>query len=188
MAVVRDLALILLIVWIVLDNLVVFRRGSRAAKGADRASLGLIILANALGIGLSASLAYARVGSFPRDLDILQVAGLVVMLAGIGFRAVAIHQLGRFHMPNVATYADHDLVQTGLYRRVRHPSYLGALLVFLGFGLALGSWLAAGVVVAITLAGYLNRIRVEEKALRAAFGERYLEYARRTRRLIPWVY
>jgi protein-S-isoprenylcysteine O-methyltransferase len=185
---VRDLALVLLIAWIVVDNFVVLRRGSRTAKGADRASVLLIFLTNGLGIVLSANLAYARVGSFPMSLVGLQLGGLVLMLAGIAFRSLAIHQLGRYHMPNVATYDDHALVESGLYRRIRHPSYLGAILTFLGYGLALGSWLSACVVLGIILVGYLYRIHVEEKALRATLGARYVEYARRTRRLIPWIY
>jgi protein-S-isoprenylcysteine O-methyltransferase len=79
-------------------------------------------------------------------------------------------------------------VQEGLYRWVRHPSYLGALIAFLGFALALGNWWSVAVFALVTPAAYLFRIREEDAALAAALGEPYRDYCRRTKRLIPGVY
>jgi len=91
-------------------------------------------------------------------------------------------------MPVVAIQAGHRVVDTGLYRHVRHSSYLGACIGFLGFGLGLGSWLSAVSMLGFVLVGYLYRIHVEEEALLEALGEDYATYRRRTRRLIPGVY
>jgi protein-S-isoprenylcysteine O-methyltransferase len=103
-------------------------------------------------------------------------------------RSAAIVQLGRFHTPNVAVRADHQLRVTGLYRLVRHPSYLGALIAYLGFSLALGNWLSVVVIMSITTPLYLYRIHEEDAALLAAFGDPYRAYCARTKRLIPWVF
>jgi protein-S-isoprenylcysteine O-methyltransferase len=110
------------------------------------------------------------------------------MAAGICIRSIAIRQLGRFHTPNVAIRADHRLMETGLYSLVRHPSYLGALLAFLGLGLALDNVFSLALIAVATPCLYLYRIREEDAVLLAAFGDRYRDYCARTRRLIPWVY
>lgn len=67
-------------------------------------------------------------------------AGLVFFIIGIALRWYPIVKLGRFFTVNVAIAKDHQLVESGPYRFVRHPSYTGALLAFLGFGLSLGNW------------------------------------------------
>ncbi|HSN01332.1 MAG TPA: isoprenylcysteine carboxylmethyltransferase family protein, partial [Rudaea sp.] len=69
-----------------------------------------------------------------------------------------------------------------------HPSYLGALIAFLGLGLALGNWFSVIALVLMTVIVYSYRIHEEETALRAALGERYADYCHRTKRLIPGVY
>jgi protein-S-isoprenylcysteine O-methyltransferase Ste14 len=76
----------------------------------------------------------------------------------------------------------------GPYRWVRHPAYLGDLLISAGIGLALGSWLGAAVALALTLIGHLPRIRVEEEELRRAFGESYESFGRGRARLVPGVW
>ncbi|MHB1897460.1 MAG: methyltransferase family protein [Metallibacterium sp.] len=97
---------------------------------------------------MSAIFAFTPYGAMRAD-TLLQVARLVQMKLGIALRATAIAQLGRFRTPNVAVLADHRIVERGLYRHIRHPSYLGALLVFLGFSLALVNWLSLVVIMGI---------------------------------------
>ena len=73
----------------------------------------------------------------------------------------------------------------GPYRWIRHPAYGGALLTIVGVPLALGTWAGALVTAAIGLAAYSYRVRVEEQALLAAFGDEYREYRRRTWKFLP---
>jgi protein-S-isoprenylcysteine O-methyltransferase len=184
----RALAVWVLFLWLALDSFVLFRRRPKAATPADRLSMFAILLANWIGIGVAISLGYKGVGAFGAYAVPLQVAGLVLLAAGIAVRSVAMAQLGKFHAPIVTIQTDHRVVDTGLYRHVRHPSYLGASIAFLGFGLGLGSWLAAVVVLGMALLAYSYRIHVEEKALVESLGEAYAAYRGRTYRLIPGVY
>lgn len=184
----RNIAFLVLMVWMVLDNVVVFSRRNRGARSEDRHSLALIVVANWIGLGLGSVLGFERVARIAEKLVALQWAGLALMMFGIFTRTVAITQLGRYHMPNVATYSDHQLMDRGLYGVVRHPSYLGAIMAISGYGLALGSWASIPVVIVPALIGYVYRINVEESILAKALGPRYLDYQRRTRRLIPGVY
>ncbi len=81
---------------------------------------------------------------------------------------MAILTLGRLFTVNVAIQADHSVVETGLYRFVRHPSYVGLLLTFVGLGVFFANWLSLfGLLVPIALA-VLNRVAKEEQALLAS--------------------
>jgi protein-S-isoprenylcysteine O-methyltransferase Ste14 len=116
------------------------------------------------------------------------IIGAAVMIAGLGLRLWAMLVLGRFFTVTVTIQEDHRVVDSGPYRVVRHPSYTGLLVLFVGFGIALDNWLSLLALFALPLAGILLRIRAEEAALSIALGERYTDYAARTDRLIPGVW
>jgi protein-S-isoprenylcysteine O-methyltransferase Ste14 len=71
---------------------------------------------------------------------------------------------------------------------MRHPSYTGMLIIFTAVGLYERNWVSLAVLIIFPTAALLYRIQVEERALTEAFGHAYIEYQRRTRRLIPLVY
>ena len=186
MPLLRNLAVAVFFLWLCVDAIVVFRHKTGDAENRDRSSFRVLTRIGPFAWLLSIALSYTRYGAV--HWPAAQVAGLGLMAAGIAIRSIAIHQLGRFHTPNVAIRADHHLLQTGLYSIVRHPSYLGALLAFLGFGLALDNVLSLALIVVVTPCLYLYRIREEDAVLLAAFGEPYRDYCARTKRLVPWVY
>lgn len=184
----HDTALYVLWAWLMFDAMWVFTKYSRGAKSADRGSLWWLMLFLWVGIALAAFQSYTSIGGLGAAAVPVQLFGLAVMVLGIGVRSVAIRQLGKLHMPVVAIQAEHPLMDRGLYSRVRHPSYLGAILALTGFGLALGNWLSTLAVLVAALISYSYRIHVEEMALVKGLGERYVEYRHRTKRLIPWIY
>ena len=110
------------------------------------------------------------------------------MILGVALRWYSVSVLGKYFTFDVAIHRGHVLVEAGPYRYVRHPSYTGALLSILGFGLALGNW--ASIVAGLACLGlaYAYRIPVEETALAAALGETYRQYSHRTWRLVPFLY
>jgi protein-S-isoprenylcysteine O-methyltransferase len=109
------------------------------------------------------------------------------MIGGLALRWWAVVTLGRFFTVDVATHADHSLVDTGPFHFVRHPSYTGLLLAFLGFGVSMGNALSLLVLMPPIVAALSYRMRVEEAALRGALGAPYADYCARTKRLIPGV-
>ena len=114
--------------------------------------------------------------------------GLVLMVAGLIFRAYAIRQLGRYFTPEVAIQPGQHVVDRGLYRFLRHPSYTGTFMTILGYGLALTNGLSLAIMLLLAGLAYGFRMRVEEAALTEAFGDEYRAYMRRTKRLIPFIY
>jgi protein-S-isoprenylcysteine O-methyltransferase len=165
------------------------RAVSGDARLADKGSLGLLWTV----IGLSVFLAYnmyfaAPAASFGDAARATCYAGIAIYVIGLSFRWYAIVYLGRFFTVNVAIAADHQLIDRGPYRYVRHPSYTGALLAFLGLGLALANWASLALLVIPIFFAFARRMRVEEAALLQGLGAPYRHYMDRTKRLIPGVY
>lgn len=177
-----------LVVWLVIDCVIVGRIGLPGARQRDRLSNIVIGVAVVAGIAGAAWFAARGPGGMGRLTVPVQLTGLTLFCVGLVVRVTAIRQLGVFHAPLVAIQHDHRLVRHGLYRHVRHPSYLGACLAFAGFGLGLGNWLSAVTMVACCMAGYLYRIAVEETALRQRFGSEYDAYRRQTCRMLPGIF
>ena len=107
---------------------------------------------------------------------------------GVIFRFIAIKQLGRFFTVNVTIRNDHQLIQSGLYKYLRHPSYCGSLISFLGFGISLNNWLSIIFIIIPYSLAVMYRIKVEEKVLTEQFGKQYLDYKKHTKRIIPFIY
>ena len=116
------------------------------------------------------------------------MAGTVIFALGVVLRWWAIIHLGRFFTVDVALAADHRVIDTGPYRLMRHPSYTGLLLMYVGFALTLDNLIALPVVLIPVMLSLLQRMRIEETALLGALGENYAAYCRRTKRLVPMVY
>lgn len=117
------------------------------------------------------------------------VTAVSTMLAGAGLRLWSSLTLGRQFTTDVAVLEDHEIIEKGPYRLVRHPSYIGAILAGVGFGILLGSragW-AAAIIPSIAVFGY--RASIEEQILRRELGEEYTAYCRRVpRRFQPYVF
>jgi protein-S-isoprenylcysteine O-methyltransferase Ste14 len=116
------------------------------------------------------------------------VLGIVLIWGGILFRFWSIQTLGNFFSTKLVIQERHELITTGPYRYIRNPSYTGALITFIGFGLGTGNWLSPAVFLCAGLLAYARRIRIEESMLLAQFGGKFEEYKKRTRALIPFVW
>lgn len=78
------------------------------------------------------------------------------------------------------------IIDSGPYRWVRNPMYLGHIIFLAGLALLLGSWIAAAVWV-LHLVWFHRRVREDEARLAGLFGDSYRDYCRRVKRWIPGV-
>ncbi len=109
------------------------------------------------------------------------------MVLGMAITQWSIVVLGRFYVGTVKLMTDQKVVDTGPYRLIRHPVYAGLILAALGLGLALQSW--AAIILVLAGASFFGpRMYFEERFLRAELGEQYVEYCRKTKRLIPFIF
>lgn len=114
--------------------------------------------------------------------------GMFIAISGFLLRVVAIQQLGKAFTVDVQTAENQQLKQDGIYRVIRHPSYTGALMAFLGLAITFSNWLSLIVICIPILIAFLYRIFIEESALTLAFGKIYETYCKKTKRLIPYLY
>lgn len=154
---------------------------------SDRFSIIVILLMSSLSVVSSVS-EWAYANKAIQSSLTATVAGLALLAGGIGIRVWAIQTLGKHFTATVTLTNDHQLVRSGPYRWVRHPSYLGAFMALVGCPLFLNAyWAVLVAFIAMSIAYYL-RIGVEEKLLSAYFGEQYREYQKNTRRIIPFIW
>jgi protein-S-isoprenylcysteine O-methyltransferase Ste14 len=143
-----------------------------------------IVISGSIFGGIFISKMYPYQGNYP----ILIYSGIIIMILGFIIRWTAIGQLGKAFTVDVSISKTHKIKDDGLYKTIRHPSYLGMVLIFLGLSLLFGSWYAILVVNVPTFIALSIRIKVEEELLISAFGEEYTNYKKRTKRLIPMIY
>jgi protein-S-isoprenylcysteine O-methyltransferase Ste14 len=161
------------------------RSGGRAAQSEDRGSMALLWLSIAFGLGLAIAAQWIPSTRVPGPPHMIRILALGLSLGGLALRWAAILTLGRLFTVDVAIHAGHVVIQAGLYRLVRHPSYTGLLVAFLGLGVFFANWLSIlGLLIPITLA-VLNRVVKEEHALLTSLGAEYAAYCARTKRFIP---
>lgn len=114
----------------------------------------------------------------------LALAGLLFATAGLLFACWARSILGRNWSAVVQVKQDHELIEKGPYRIVRHPIYTGILLGLSGTALLLGEWRAL-LGFGIMFVSFWRKLRLEEAWLGEYFGPKYGEYMQRVRSLIP---
>lgn len=114
--------------------------------------------------------------------------GVAIGWLGLLLRWWSFVSLGKYFTVVVKTSADQPVVERGPYRVLRHPSYTGLLLAFAGGGLMWGNWVGTVGSVGLVLIALVYRLRIEERALGAALGNRYREFAAGRARLIPYVW
>ena len=115
----------------------------------------------------------------------IMAVGSVLCVVGVGLAIWARTILGRNWSGRPATKEGHELITDGPYRLVRHPIYTGMLLAMLGTFFIAG---LPGLLVFIAFSGVaIYRIRVEERLMVQLFGDKYEQYRKRTKALVPFV-
>jgi protein-S-isoprenylcysteine O-methyltransferase Ste14 len=104
------------------------------------------------------------------------------------FRVMAIFSLKTLFTSNVSIHHNHTLKTDGMFKKIRHPSYSASLLSFLGLGIMLGNWVSLCIVFLPVLGAFLYRIYVEESVLMDNFKEDYLDYKKKTKKLVPYLF
>jgi protein-S-isoprenylcysteine O-methyltransferase len=168
--------------------LAVTRRSRTQAVSYDCRSLILLWTVIIASLWLGIQMVWLLPGAAVPFRGGLYVFGFIFFLGGLALRWYSIGYLGRYFTVDVSISAEHKLIASGPYRYIRHPTYAGALLAFVGLGFCFGNWLSILFLTVPIIGAFLWRIRIEENALSEALGTDYRVYMERTKRLIPWIY
>lgn len=129
------------------------------------------------------------IGRVPIVSDLYLVKwGIGLFVAGLITRLWAMRTLGRYFTMTLTNQTDHVLITHGLYRWIRHPGYLGLLLIYGSFSLVYGSLLVCACVTMISLVAVTYRVNLEDRLLMRTFGTQYLDYQRRTGAFLPRIF
>jgi len=160
------------------------RRHGAPIRFEDKGSRPLIALSMILALVIAFLFAASGIASLPSWSFYV---GISLMIAGIVLRQWSIAVLGRYFSPTIGIQDGQAVVDRGPYRLVRHPSYTGLLIIYIGLGFVIQSWGAVLVLIAYFAPAFGYRIHVEEAVLTSKLGDEYVAYAKRTKRLIPYV-
>ncbi|KAL1920269.1 uncharacterized protein VTP21DRAFT_1415 [Calcarisporiella thermophila] len=187
MAVLLILGYGLIIANLFLDGTLHFDRSSNRLElgPALRDEVGAKNVLIAYGISLFIPILFAIFGA-NYDMSWMGWFGLSLMLGG-GILCAWAARVNQFYYRGIVQ-ADQYLCTEGPYKVLRHPGYLGSVLVWIGFGLTSSHWIVALLVSVIMGFSYWNRARREEDAMYERFSVDYQAYADETAAFIPFVY
>jgi protein-S-isoprenylcysteine O-methyltransferase Ste14 len=113
------------------------------------------------------------------------IPGVIISIASFAVRRSAIRALGRFWSLHVEMREGHEFVRSGPFAYARLPVYFSMILELLGITMILNAWIALAGVLLIFVPTMIARVRIEERALVAQFGDAYREYMKSTPAIIP---
>jgi protein-S-isoprenylcysteine O-methyltransferase Ste14 len=176
--------------WVLSEIILAIVKRDKSAKSGklDKSSLVILWLAICGSIFLGSYFGVRGIGRVALYGNWLSGTGIILIVLGLIIRWVAILSLRRYFTVNISIQEGHRIIDTGIYRFVRHPAYSVSLLSFLGLGMSFSNWLSVSIIFLPITIAFIYRIHYEEKALIQAFGEEYLKYSKFTWRLAPGVY
>jgi protein-S-isoprenylcysteine O-methyltransferase Ste14 len=112
---------------------------------------------------------------------------VIFLLLAILLAWTSTHALGKHLRFDAALSLDHELVQSGIYRFLRHPIYASMLCLLLGTGFMITPTMLFIPAILIFLIGTEIRIRVEDNLLSSYFGDRFRQYQQGVSAYVPFV-
>jgi protein-S-isoprenylcysteine O-methyltransferase Ste14 len=163
------------------------KRGAASSLSAsrdDRGTTRMIVAAYATAAIAAPVMRVMRQPQLPRAAGPI---GVGLEAAGLGLRAWSMRTLGDSYTRTLRVGGAQQVVDRGPYRFVRHPGYAGSLLIWTGFALTSRSFPVVEIVGGLLGFAYQRRVAAEEALLRRDL-RGYPAYAKRTKRLIPFVW
>jgi len=184
----RYVAVLFIVSFLILDF---FFRSSGAASNLkanknDEASTRAILVGFACGIIVPPLVIFLSIGNYTNS--IVAITGMTLSSLGVLIRIYSMRELAQFYTRTLKVVEQHKLITSRLYKLIRHPGYLGTLMVWLGILLIYQNWLSLIVVYCVLLYVYRKRIHQEEVMMLNQFGAQYTNYKERSKKLIPYIY
>jgi protein-S-isoprenylcysteine O-methyltransferase Ste14 len=163
------------------------KRERKIVSTGDKKSLWILSIMITIGYSFSFTIGSTKIGRIS-PWNTFFIIGFVLIAMGLFIRIKSLLTLKHYFTYTVTKVEKHELIETGLYKNIRHPGYLGQIIIFTGIATTLSNWLSVILMLIPVIIGYLYRIKVEEKFMTEQFGEKYILYQKRTKSLVPMLY
>jgi protein-S-isoprenylcysteine O-methyltransferase len=163
------------------------KRKSIVTSSNDKGSLRLLYVLITVGYALAFAIGTTKIGRINNWNTFFSI-GMSMILIGLIIRIHSILTLRQFFTYSVAKVENQEIIETGLYKSIRHPGYLGQLIIFMGISTSISNWISIVVMMIPISLAYIYRIKVEERFMFEQMGQKYSNYQKRTKRLIPRIY
>src|SRR5258705_8734319 len=130
---------------------------------------------------------FSRFGQH-KHFRIFFLLGFLFIIAGLIVRWIAVLSLGKAFRVKVSIIKDQSLKTDGIYKKIRHPSYTGFLMYYIGLGLIMQNWICLLLLTLVPFLVVLLRIKQEELVLSQHFGDQYKSYTQKSWKLFPYVF
>jgi len=179
-----------LIIWGAYERISAIQKEKKHSDSPDRDKSSLFIFYFTIfsGYCIGVPLSFTNYGKITILFPYISFFGFVIILIGLSIRLLAIRTLAEQFTYTVKIISNHKLITSGIYKYIRHPSYLGQSLIFLGSGIVFSNWLSILFLFFPNFLAAIYRISIEEKVLIEHFSDQYKEYINRTKLLMPWIY
>lgn len=117
----------------------------------------------------------------------IQIIGLAICMLGLIFAFWGRKTLGKNWSAKIEIKEKHELITIGPYKLTRHPIYTGVITALIGTFLSISRINIFILLILITF-GMVMRSISEEKLMMQEFSNKYSEYKKRTKFLIPGIY
>ncbi len=121
------------------------------------------------------------------DLFPIRITGLIVFMFFSWLQVLSFKNLKDNYSQEIVIKKNHQLVTTGMHKIVRHPQYISQILSDLGLGIALCSFLVVPLVLLVELPLFTLRAKKEEEVMTEYFGDKYMEYKKKSSFMIPFI-
>jgi len=125
--------------------------------------------------------------AFKEQYAICRYIGLAIYIIFSWVQVVSFKELGNNYAQDVVILKEHKLIETGIYKYIRHPQYLSQFLSDLGAGIALLSYIIIPLVILVELPLFIMRAFLEEKILLKHFKENFIAYKKKSKFMIPFI-
>lgn len=164
------------------------RANSKESAVHDQGTLRVIWVVVSVSLVIAGIVKNVSSTRLPISVDLSDMLSITLTISGLALRWLSIVTLGRYFTVNVAIHPNQHVVTSGPYRFIRHPSYTGMLIAFLGLGMYFANWLSLLFLLLPVTMATLYRIKKEEEILLKVLGPPYQAYCMETKRLIPWLF
>jgi len=130
---------------------------------------------------------FLRIGSFSNS-NIFVVIGYTLLIGGLAIRWFSVLSLGKEFNVSLSIIKNHNLKTNGIYKYIRHPSYTGLLVYYLGLAILMQNIFSIILLTILPFIAVFNRIRIEENLLSMYFKNNYKIYSEKTKKLFPFIY